>query len=77
MTKRTARLIGYGLWVLGLVPAALIAMWLGLAPFTWGGFSTALVILAAISLVYGLLERWVRRMLERRAERRAATPPSP
>ena len=72
MTQRKATAIGYAIGAVLLVPVMLLMQWLGFAEWTWGGFFTGYLILAAISITVGLFERWVERRLRRRAEARRA-----
>ena len=76
MSRDTADIIAIALWGVGLVPAAFLIQWLGAVPNTWGGFFAAYIILALLTLGFELFQRWIRRLLYRRADTRdAALPP--
>ncbi len=60
------------IWGAGMVPAALLMIWLGNVEATWLGLLTAWVILLALVGVYELLQTWVEGILRRRRARRAA-----
>jgi hypothetical protein len=72
MTKETADVIAIALWMIGLAPVSLLMQWLGAVPYTWGGFFAAYVILALLTLAFELFQRWIRRLLYRRAESKDA-----
>jgi hypothetical protein len=74
MRKETADVIALAIWALGLVPVSLLMQWFGVVASTWGGFFTAYVILAIITLAFELFQRWVRRRLQGPEEKNGAAP---
>ncbi|HET9903051.1 MAG TPA: hypothetical protein VFQ27_05040 [Xanthobacteraceae bacterium] len=60
------------IWAVGMVPAALVMLWLGYAESSWPGFFKAWAALLVLAAAYELLETWISRWLERRRARRAA-----
>jgi hypothetical protein len=73
MTPRTTWVIAIALWAIGLIPGALVLMWLGAVEWNWRGFGIACAGLAAIAIAYEFVLRRVERMLQRRRARRGAT----
>ena len=72
MTPRAIWVLAYLIWAVGLIPAVLVAMWLGAVDWSWRGFATAYVVLAAISVSFEHFVRFIERRLARRRERRSA-----
>jgi hypothetical protein len=58
------------------VPVSLLLQWLGAVPNTWGAFFAAYIILALLTMTFEIFQRWIRRLLYRRAESKdaASTP---
>jgi hypothetical protein len=77
MTKRAARVLTWAIWAIGMVPAALIMVWLEMVAATWQGFLTAYGILAAIALSFEIFQGFVERLLRRRAEKRSVSSAPP
>jgi hypothetical protein len=72
MTPRAIWTLAYLLWAVGLVPAVLVAMWLGAVDWSWRGFAIGYVVLAAISLGFETFVRFIERWLAHRRERDGA-----
>jgi hypothetical protein len=76
MTSRTAWIIAILLWVVGLVPGAVIMMWLGAVDWSLRGFAISYVVLGLIAVSYEFVVRFVERLLRRRRTRRSTPPAS-
>jgi hypothetical protein len=75
MSRETADIIAIALWAVGLVPVTLLLQWLGAVPYTWGGFFATYIVLALLTLGFEVFQRWIRRLLYRRAESKDVAPP--
>ena len=72
MTTRSTWAVAYLIWAVGVIPGALVVMWLGLVDWSWRGFAIAFVVLAVMALAYEALVCRVERWRQRRRERRGA-----
>jgi len=72
MTMRSTWAVAYLIWAVGVIPGALVVMWLSLVDWSWRGFAIAFVVLAVMALAYDALVRQVDRWRQRRRERRGA-----
>jgi MFS family permease len=72
MTTRSTWAVAYLIWAVGVIPGALVVMWLGLVDWSWRGFAIAFVVLAVMGLAYEALVCRVERLRQRRRERRGA-----
>lgn len=77
MRKETADRIALALWAVGLVPVSLLMQWLGAVAPGWGGFITAYVVVAVITLTFELFQRWIQRLLRARAGDKSPSSPEP
>jgi hypothetical protein len=66
MTRSSTTAIAIAIWGIGLIPATLVMQWLGLVAWSWRGFLTAYIVVAAITVSYELFQRWVERRLAAR-----------
>jgi hypothetical protein len=71
MARPAAIVVSIVLWAIGLVPATLIAMWIGLAEFTWAGAFKAFGMLAVLVGLFELLRGRIESIHSRRNKAKA------
>jgi amino acid permease len=70
-TPLKAWVLGYLIWCLCLVPAALLAMWFWDREWSWKEFATTYIGMAVLLLLYEVIAHWVEHWLRQRRTKRS------